>query len=828
MKMRMTRIILVFLLAWAPLTQVFPDDISSAASKPKEEETLFMAKKALEDGFYEVSLGLLERFLNNYPDSPSVIEANLLVGECYFHQNKFMDALLKFEMLLKDSRSKNIRDALYYWIAEVNFKGNNFNQAILNYKKIIREFPASSYVPVAYYSLGWCLFQEQKFKSALEYFRALAEKYPKEPQSKDALFKIIECLYSLKDYTGLKNRISPSIAALAKDPLRLAYLYFYLGEANYYLGNFEEALAAYAKVLGLNPDEKMQALCKLDLAWSYLKLKRYKEAEDVFWSLKQEDLEKRSRDILLLGKALLFMETNRINEAIKLYEELLALTNDPLISAQGSIGRADALYNLADYSLASGAYKDALAKINLKDMPAQAVDKLRYNLGWSLFKQGDTKGAIKEFQKVVDSSADTTLKLSALCQIGDAYQEGADFKGSEEAYSLLLKEYPGSAYSDYALYQLGAVFLKDSQTDQAILNLANLVKSFPESQFFDDAVYTLGLAYFNAQDYNSAKNTLKKFLLELKDSGLKPKALYLLGNCYYNLGDYSSAIQTFKEVTKLSGSQVQLAQKAEYGVADSLYQAGEEKEALARFKALRSKYPDSAFTPEIIWWLGSFYYQHAEPDLAARYFSSLIRDFSGSYLLADAYYALGLVFAEESKNKEALESFQKALDLNKPEILPKASLAIADIYTLEGKFDLALDLYKDVARNYPNLSDSISLKIAEGLAKKGDYNAALDYYRNGLKGVALKDAQKLHFKVAEIQEERGNIDDAIKEYLEAVNSAQQDNVLTAEALFRLGQIYEDRDNSPEALSIYKKILQMNIAESGSAQERINRIEAAAK
>ncbi len=36
----------------------------------KEEETLFIAKKAFEDGFYEASIGLAERLLNNYPDSP--------------------------------------------------------------------------------------------------------------------------------------------------------------------------------------------------------------------------------------------------------------------------------------------------------------------------------------------------------------------------------------------------------------------------------------------------------------------------------------------------------------------------------------------------------------------------------------------------------------------------------------------------------------------------------------------------------------------------------------------------------------------------------------
>jgi len=37
-----------------------------AYDNPKETELLFMAKKAYEDGFYEVSLGMLERFQKDF------------------------------------------------------------------------------------------------------------------------------------------------------------------------------------------------------------------------------------------------------------------------------------------------------------------------------------------------------------------------------------------------------------------------------------------------------------------------------------------------------------------------------------------------------------------------------------------------------------------------------------------------------------------------------------------------------------------------------------------------------------------------------------------
>ena len=747
-----------------------------------------MAKKAFEDGFYEVSLGLLERFLNDYPDSSKSPEANLLVGECYFHQSKFIEALTKFETLLKDPQAQGIKDAVYYWIAEVNFKGDNFTKAAVYYKDIIEEFPNSSYVPIAYYSIGWCLFQEHKFQDALGYFKVVVEKFSREPQSKDAAFKIIECLYNLKDYSTLRNKIGSSFGFFSKDSLRLAYLYFYLGEADYYLGNFSEAIGAYSKVLSSSPDEKMQALVKLDLAWSYLKLKRYKEAEDVFWVIKQEFLEKRSRDILFLGKALLFMDTNRVNEAKKLYEQLLSESRDPLILAQAYIGRADAFYNLADYAEASRAYQEALSKVDLKGLSGQMVDKLYYNLSWSLLKQGDLKAALQEFQRVADISSDPSLKISSLCQIGDIYQDSGDNKKAQESYKKVLQVYPDSSYSDYAQYQLGSVFLKDSRYEEAISSLAGLEKRFPSSKLLDDAAYTLGLAYFEKEDYNSCKDILKKFQSEFKDSDLRPKALYLLGNCLYNLGDYAGAGLIFKEVAKDAGQDVELEQKAEYGVADCFYQSGEEEEALKRFKVLRSKYPGSILNPEIIWWLGRYYYQHNEPALAARYFLSLIQDFPKSDLLADAYYALGLILAEGPRPQEALDDFKKALDLNKPDIRSRAAIAMAGIFF-----------------------------------KTGDYDSSLDYYRKGLEGAAEPELAGLHLKIAEILETKAKPEEAIKEYLEVVKSSVQENSLTVKALLRLGQIYEDRGNASEALDTYNRIIKMNVPESKYAEEQSNRI-----
>lgn len=793
----------------------------------KEEEALFVGKKALEDGFYEVALGLFERFIKNFPDSPKSAQVNLLIGQCYFHQNKFLDALVKFEWLLTQPNAGNIKDAIFYWIAEVHFKANNFSKASLNYKKIIDNFPTSVYVGSAYYSLGWCQFQDNSYSEALNYFKITEEKFPKESFAKEASFKIIECLYNLKDYNQLKNRSKSYLKIHFQDKTKLPYLYFYMAEADYYLNNFSEAVLEYSQVLSNTSDEKIQALSKLGIGWANFKLKKYKDSEAAFMDIKADNLEKASLDVLILGKAILMQETSRFSEANKIYAELIDATIDPIVKITAYLGKADAFYNTSDYKEAINTYREAESELP-QGISQEIIDKLYYGLAWSYLKEGQFKEAIDAFQKIAKFSDDKIVKVSALCQIGDAYQDSGNYAKAIEAYDSILKDYADSLYSDYVQYQLGLSLLKSSNYDGAALAMQAFKRNYPNSKLLDDASYALGLSYFQREDYASSKEIFEKFQDEFKDSYLKPQAMYLWGTSLYNLEKFSEAIEVFKDIIRVYNQDTELVQKSEYEIADCLYRRGEEKEAMAKFKLLRSKYPDSKLTPEVIWWLGEYYYRHNDPILARRYFSSLIQDFPKSNLISNAYYALGSTFEEEANYDEALKNFQKVVEIGKSDLSGTALVAIADIYVLQGKTELALKAYQDIAGGYPNLGALVFPKIADLFRKLGNYQEALDYYRKSLNLVPVNEMSGIQFKLAEIKEAEGKLDEAIEEYMKVVYLFSEDNTLAVKSLLRVAVINETKENFKEALNIYRRIISMGVDEARYAQERADWIKANVK
>jgi len=739
---------------------LFSSSFCFASEGPKGTELLFMAKKAYADGFSEVSLGILERLQKEYADSPEFKPARLLSGQCYFQQGRYLEALNIFEGLLADPECRSFKDALYFWMGEIHFKGSNFEKAAVFYQKLIAEFPRSSYIAAADYSLGWSLSQLGKYSQAAQVFKSLLEKFPGEPQSKDAAFKLIECLYNLKEYSELKNKINPILELYVNDRLRLPYLYFYLAESEYYLDNFNAAAKNYLKSAQAFKEQKVQALAKLGLGWSYLKLAKYQEAEEILMEIKQSSLDKKSLDILILGQALLMSAVNRVYEAKKLYEQLIAISGDPLIRIQAYLGRADALYNLTAYAQAVNVYQEGLDKIDqLKvqadrqiSIPQELADKLRYNLGLAYLKEGQINPGLAIFEGIVEKSNNPALKENALFQLGQTYQEANDFGKAEEAYAKILKLYPDSAYPDYAQYQLGSLQLKSLEYDRAINSFKLMLKNYPQSKFAGDAVYSLGMACLQKADYPASCQALSRFQNEFKDNPLRPQAFYLLGAALLSLGKINEALNVFQDVFKLYPQDIELRQKTEYEIADCYYKIGRENEALRLFKLLRAKYPGSSITADVLWWLGRYYYRDNDLELALRYFGSLAKDFPNSRLSAGAFYALGLT----------------------------------------------------------------SYKL-------GDYAGAKLYYTQSLEAADVKEIANIRFNLAEALEAGLEFDAAVKQYLLAADLYAPSARSRARALLRAAKLYEDKENFKEALKIYKRIIEQGGQEAKFARERVEGI-----
>jgi TolA-binding protein len=253
---------------------------------------------------------------------------------------------------------------------------------------------------------------------------------------------------------------------------------------------------------------------------------------------------------------------------------------------------------------------------------------------------------------------------------------------------------------------------------------------------------------------------------------------------------------------------------------------GNEPEAMSRFKALRTKYPDSTLTAEIMWWLGEYYYRHNDLNLAGRYFSSLISDFPKSNLINDAYYVLGSIYVEQQKYRDAMENFQKVIDSGATDLSGQAYIAIADIYANQEKTEKAFSAYREIADKFPHLRGLVFPKIANLLCKEKKFNEAVDYYEKSLDLVPAREAAQIRFKIAEAWQAQGDLNHAVESYLKVTYLHADNSALVVKSLLRAAQIHEDKQDTDQARKFYQRIAGMNVPEAKFAQEKLEALKPA--
>ena len=611
-------------------------------SSDKEEEVFFMARKAFEDGYYEASIGLLTA-LRGVSCLIYVSEAELLIGEALFYQNKLNEALIVFERLLKSRYTANINDALIYWIAETYFKKNDLAKSIQSYKKLISRFPNSAYIPSALYSLGWSLIEDDRCKEALDYLKAVEEKYPGEPQSLDASFKSLECLYKLKEYKTLKEKASGLLKSLLNDKTRLPYLYFYLAEADYYLEDFNCALEFYMKVLNEGSDNKLISLARLGSAWAYIKLNEYQKAGMQLSLLSGEGLNKNNLTALALGKANISLNQGRLEEAKGFFEEVLTLSQEDALRESVLLKIGDINYNLADYPKALKYYDLALkncsngqnrdyalyqksltiyalgleyfqkgdfkASISLlegyskKFKGSLFVAEALYLLGSSYYNIGDFSKAVENFKLIPSSSQDIQLIQKAEYSLADSYYNLGDEKEAIFRFNAIRSKYPGAEVTAKALFWLAGYYYQHNELDIASRHFLSLIQDYPDSDLIREAYYSLGIISANQGRHNEAIISFTK-AAETEDQKIKFASIFALAEVYETIGEDDNAL---REYLKVSAGK-EFREKAYLRMA-RIYEDREDfKEAETFYKkVIEAKGKSSAYAKERVNLLGGDY-----------------------------------------------------------------------------------------------------------------------------------------------------------------------------------------------------------------------------
>jgi tol-pal system protein YbgF len=158
------------------------------------------AEESAENPEESQQLPLKDETAGEQQESTSPLPPNLSPQEIYnmayadYLKGNFALAIDGFKIYLDNFSQSPFADNALYWIGECYFSQKEYEEAIARYNQLILNFPLGDKVPAAYLHKGISLMELDRNEEALSVFKLMVSKYPLEEETKIAQEKIKELM----------------------------------------------------------------------------------------------------------------------------------------------------------------------------------------------------------------------------------------------------------------------------------------------------------------------------------------------------------------------------------------------------------------------------------------------------------------------------------------------------------------------------------------------------------------------------------------------------------------------------------------------------------
>jgi tetratricopeptide (TPR) repeat protein len=369
------------------------------------------------------------------------------------------------------------------------------------------------------------------------------------------------------------------------------------------------------------------------------------------------------------------------------------------------------------------------------------------------------------------------------------------------------KQDKAAAYYHYTVAHMYeeqvAVYGRSELANKAIEEYRLAIDADPTSEYLTSALAELYAKTGRIRDaVMEAQDILKRDPNNLE-------AHKLLGRIYLrSLGDIQAG-QGSQNVLKLAIEQYEQIIKIEPENVDDhlllgrLYRLNNDlQKAEGEFKTAVKLDPNSE---EAVTTLAYLYNEEGDTTRAGEVLSS-IPDAARS---AKLYSALGYTYEQQKQYKNAITAYKKAIELDHDNL--DAIRGLAQNLMNDGQTDAALEQYKVIADANPEDAQTY-LRMAEIYRKSGKFDLALESLKKA--GTMVQDSIEVPYNMAAVYQAQGRYDDGIQVMQDLLKKTEKtDNSYTqAEKnnrsvfLERLGTIYRENNNDPQAIETFKKML----------------------
>ena len=691
---------------------------------------------------------------------------NQLVGQAYFEQGKFTEALPYLEEFANSS--SRMREEDLYQVAFTQYKTGGYKNAIRNFEELTAL--KTNLGQNSLYNLADCHLKNQPSDklSARNAFKAASQMDFDKTIKSESQFNYSKLSYELKDDKEAINglRAVPRTSTNYREAQELLSKVFLRTK------NYSDAIQTLEAI----PNKSL----KLREAYQKVTYNRGVQFfNDANLSKAREMLAKSlSNPIDQSTKALTYYWLGEIDHLEKQYD--------------GSIQNFDQFLNIAS---------------SVRGLPDESsVYTANYAQGYNYLKKNDFTTAQRYFYRAIKGIEDngatifsnyvkTQVLSDAILRNGDCYFKRNKINEALINYDKVVsRNFSGK---DYAYFQKGLIEGIQGKPLKKAVTLENLVKKFPNSQYADDALLELGNTYFSVDKPRKATASLTKLVNNYKGkSDLVNKGLLQLGLISYNSNELDKALNYYKQVFT-NDPYSKEAKDGLRGIEEIYIERGETDKYFAFLNSVPGYKVTDEAKDSLTFRTAETQYRNGDYDRAIVSYSSYISQFPKGRNIITSYYQRGESYFTKTQYAKALSDYEYVSKRGPNQFDVRATRKAAYIAAnFTKQEDKAYEFYKKLAEISNDPDDVYTAQLG---AMRGAY--ATDN-ASGISQMAdklLANPRATNRDKAEAHYYKGKVAMKSSSYVAAENAFKQvktliDNAWAAEAHYQIAYIlYERRE-----------------------------------
>lgn len=517
------------------------------------------------------------------------------------------------------------------------------------------------------------------------------------------------------------KRLLDRIFTLPYNSRELQPAYFWKGEAEYRLGNYQAAINALNKYLQ-NPQttgEVNTVNARYNLGYAYLKSGNYTAALNNFQQV---------------GSS--------------------ATSTDPL-QADAYVRAADALFMQRQYARASAMY-DAVIKNN-----GANADYAYYQKAVIAGAHGRVDEKVQYLQQFNRLYANSSLSSQANMQIADAYMLKEEYAKAIDPLNKIISSNAVELHPE-AYLKLGIAYYNTDNNSRALFTFRNLMSKYPHAEESNDAAAYVKNIYINtnrpqeyvslmremgrsvssserdsisfispfnayaSENFSTAKTGFISYINQYPSGENIVDANYFLGDIYNKEGDYNNALRHLKYAADRTPNK--FGEEAVLETARIYYfQLKDYNNAAKYYQQLKNIATNADFKLESMRGLLRSHYNLKQWQQATQNANELLRQRN---IATDDRQIANMIIAKDmesvkANNNDILEAYKKVYNAARNEYAAEARYSAAKILMNQGKYSQAESMAFDVI----NKSGSYDYWITNAYVLLGEiYLKQKDYF----------------------------------------------------------------------------------------------------